>query len=305
MTSWVAIDFETANEHRGSPCSVGMAAVEQGRVVDSWSTLIQPPAALGHFNAYNVRLHGIAAADVAAAPTWKAALADILAFAGGRPVVAHNAGFDTSVIRGACDAEGMAWPELRYACSQVVARRTWTLLSYGLPHCMDAAGLDFTDHHQAEADAGASAEITLASMRHAGVTALDDLLDKLRINWGSMTPDDQWRGSRHQGASARKPAPDANPDADPDGALYGLTVCITGALTSMKREEAFARLSEVGAQPAENVTKKTNILVSASQTQLKPGDTLSGKAKKAQSLLEAGQDIEVLDEDELLRRLWS
>ncbi|MBT2404021.1 MULTISPECIES: exonuclease domain-containing protein [unclassified Streptomyces] len=305
MSSWVAIDFETANEHRGSPCSVGMAAVDGQSVVDTWSSLIQPPAGFDHFNPYNVRVHGITAGDVATAPGWKAALAEIVAFADGRPLVAHNAGFDFSAIRAACDAEGIAWPELRYTCSQVVARRTWQLLSYGLPHCMDAAGHAFTDHHQAEADSRASAEIMLAAMREAGTASLDELLDKHQIRWGSMTPGGQWRGSQYQGSGRRDrmPVPGANPDADPDGALYGLIVCLTGKLTAMERPEAFARLAAVGAQPTKNVTKKTDILVSATQTQLKPGDTLSGKLKDAQALLDAGQAIEVVDEDEFLRRL--
>ncbi|MFJ4775852.1 exonuclease domain-containing protein [Streptomyces sp. NPDC088762] len=305
MSSWVAIDFETANEHRASPCSVGLAAVDGGRVVDTWSALIQPPVAHRHFNPYNVGIHGISAGDVAAAPEWGAALRDILTFAEGRPLVAHNSGFDMSVIRAACDAEGIAWPEVRYTCSQVVARRTWKLLSYGLAFCMDAAGLSCADHHNAEADARAAAEVMLAAMREAGAASLDELLAKHQIRWGSMTPDGRWRGSQYQGEGERKPVPGADPNADADGELFGLTVCITGTLTSMTRDEAFARLAAAGAQPAENVTKKTNILVSASQTQLKPGDTLSGKAKKAQVLLEAGQDVEVLDEDEFLRRLGS
>ncbi|MEU9025952.1 exonuclease domain-containing protein [Streptomyces sp. NPDC048383] len=304
MSSWVAIDFETANEHRGSPCSVGMTAVDGHAVTDTWTTLIQPPTELGHFNPYNVRVHGITAGAVAAAPGWKATLAEILAFADGRPLVAHNAGFDFSVIRAACDAEGIPWPELQYTCSQVVARRTWQLLSYGLPHCMDAAGHIFTDHHQAEADSKASAEIMLAAMRESGTTTLDELLGKHQIRWGSMTADHQWRGSQYQGPGRdRLPVPGANPDADPEGPLYGLTVCLTGTLTSMERAEAFNRLAAVGAQPTKTMTKKTDVLVSAAQTQLKPGDTLSGKLKSAQALLDASQAIEVVDEDEFLRRL--
>ncbi|MFJ2783768.1 MULTISPECIES: exonuclease domain-containing protein [unclassified Streptomyces] len=307
MSSWVAIDFETANEHRGSACSVGMTAVDGQAVTGTWSTLIQPPPALGRFDPYNVRVHGIQATDVVAAPGWKAALAEILSFADGRPLVAHNAGFDFGVIRAACDTEGIAWPELRYTCSQVVARRTWKLLSYGLPYCMDAAGHAFTDHHQAGVDSRASAEIMLSAMREAGTTTLDELLDKHRIRWGSMTADRQWHGSRYRGESRRDllPVPSANPAADPEGALYGLTVCLTGTLTSMKRTDAFDRLAEAGAQPVKTVTRKTDILVSATQTQLKPGDTLSGKLKEARALLDAGWPIEVVDEDEFLRRLGS
>ncbi|KUO19678.1 hypothetical protein AQJ91_17785 [Streptomyces dysideae] len=301
----MAIDFETANEHRGSPCAVGMTKVVDGRIVGTWGTLVKPPAGLGDFNPFNVAIHGITPVDVANAPAWEAALADIMTFTEGLPLVAHNAGFDMSVIRAACDAESMAWPELRYTCSQVVARRTWKLLSYSLPYCADAAGVAFTDHHDAGADATAAAEVMLAAMRSAETTSLDSLLDGHRIRWGWMTPASEWLGSHYSGHSAgpRKPLPGANPNADPEGALYGATVCLTGKLTSMTREEAFRKLAWAGAQPAENVTKKTGILVSASQARLRPGDTLSGKAKKAQALLQAGQDIEVIDEDEFLRRL--
>ncbi len=304
-STWVAIDFETANEHRGSPCAVGMTKVIDGHIADTWGTLIQPPAGLRVFNPFNIAIHGITAADVVSAPGWKAALADIVAFTDGLPLVAHNAGFDMSVIRAACDADGMAWPELRYTCSQVVARRTWKLLSYSLPYCADAAGVAFADHHNAGADATAAAEVMLAALRSAETTSLDSLLDGHRIRWGWMTTAGEWLGSHYRGHNARprKPLPDANPNADPDGALYGATVCLTGKLSSMTRDEAFRTLAEVGAQPAENVTKSTDILVSASQSRLRPGDTLSGKAKKAQALLQSGQDIEVIDEDEFLRRL--
>lgn len=284
-----------------------MTKVVDGHIADSWGTLIRPPSELEHFNPFNVAIHGITSTDVASAPRWAEALGDIVAFADGLPLVAHNAGFDMSVIRAACDVEGMTWPELRYTCSQVVARRTWKLLSYSLPYCTDAAGISFTDHHDAGADATAAAEVMLAALRAAEATSLDSLLDAHQIRWGWMTPTREWRGSHYRGhgKGSRAPLPGANPDADPEGALYGAVVCLTGKLTSMTRNEAFHKIAEVGGQPAENVTKKTNVLVSASQTQLKPGDTLSGKAKRAQELLEAGQDIEVIDEDEFLRRLYS
>ncbi|WP_405421705.1 hypothetical protein [Streptomyces erythrochromogenes] len=63
------------------------------------------------------------------------------------------------------------------------------------------------------------------------------------IRWGRMTPAGDWLGSRYQGhgAEARKPLPCVNQDADPEGELYGATVCLTGKLTSMTRDEAFAR----------------------------------------------------------------
>ncbi|WP_460772090.1 exonuclease domain-containing protein [Nocardiopsis nanhaiensis] len=305
-SSWVAIDFETANEHRGSPCAVGMTKVINGRKSDTWSTLVQPPSKLNYFNSFNVGIHGINSDDVADAPPWETTLADIMTYSDGLPLVAHNAGFDMSVIRAACDADGLPWPEVRYTCSQVVSRRTWKLLSYQLPYCADAAGIAFTDHHDAGADATAAAEIMLASLRIAETESLGDLLRGHQIRWGYMASTGKWLGSHYRGHSARRKAlPETNFDADPDGAFYGAIVCLTGKLTSMTRQEAHSKLAEVGAQATQSVTKNTDILVSATQNQLNPENTLSNKAQKAESLLKSGQDIEVIDEDEFLRRLHS
>jgi DNA polymerase III subunit epsilon len=58
--SWVAIDFETANETRGSACALGVAIVEADHVVERASWLIRPPTL--HFNPYNLMIHGITAA---------------------------------------------------------------------------------------------------------------------------------------------------------------------------------------------------------------------------------------------------
>lgn len=42
MENFVAIDFETANSNAYSPCSVGIAKFENGTLVDSFYSLINP-----------------------------------------------------------------------------------------------------------------------------------------------------------------------------------------------------------------------------------------------------------------------
>ena len=39
---FLALDFETANEKRGSACAVGVALVQDGQVVAEGSTLVNP-----------------------------------------------------------------------------------------------------------------------------------------------------------------------------------------------------------------------------------------------------------------------
>ena len=42
MQNFAAIDFETANSARSSVCSVGVVIVRNGKIVDSFYSLIQP-----------------------------------------------------------------------------------------------------------------------------------------------------------------------------------------------------------------------------------------------------------------------
>ena len=42
MKDFAAIDFETANQHRSSVCSVGVVIVRNGEIVDKFYSLIYP-----------------------------------------------------------------------------------------------------------------------------------------------------------------------------------------------------------------------------------------------------------------------
>ncbi|HMS25247.1 MAG TPA: exonuclease, partial [Acidimicrobiia bacterium] len=56
--SFTAIDFETANEFRGSACAVGLAKVVNGTVVDEKSLLFKPPEGHQRFDPFNTLIHG-------------------------------------------------------------------------------------------------------------------------------------------------------------------------------------------------------------------------------------------------------
>ncbi|WP_217569286.1 exonuclease domain-containing protein [Streptomyces sp. GbtcB7] len=303
---WVSIDFETANYWAGSICSVGMTAVVGGKITGRFSTLVSPPGD-GGFAAYNTSIHRITAQMVDGAPSWPAVLNQILDFADGRPLVAHNAAFDIGALREACTKTAVKWPELQYACSLVVARQTWRLLAYRLPFVAEAAGVAMTGpHHDAQADADTAARIMLAAMAEHGADELDDLLRKLQIRYGQLYPaSGSWSNCRRRVQEKRPPIPTANPDADPEGPLYGRHVCITGTLNSLSRTDAQQRLADVGAQATAGVSRKTDVLVvgTADPTRFAPGMTLSGKHRKAQELLDAGHEIEVISETDFLELL--
>ncbi|MCX7521880.1 exonuclease domain-containing protein [Microbacterium sp. STN6] len=183
---FTAIDFETANSSSASACSVGLVKVRSGVVVDRASWFIRPPAGHDEFVEWNTRIHGIRAQDVVGALTWSAQLPDLIAFADGDALVAHNASFDMGVIRGACAATGLDCPGFDYLCSLQVARKTYQLESYRLPVAAMAAGFEDFKHHDALADSEACAAIVMHAARRHGAETVASLAEAARVRLGRL-----------------------------------------------------------------------------------------------------------------------
>lgn len=161
-----------------------MVRVRNGVVVDQTGWLIKPPAGHDEFHPRNIEIHGIHPEDVRDAPGWSEQLSSLAAFAGSDVLVAHNAGFDMSVLRRACAATEDPCPPYRYLCSVQVARAVYDLPSYALPHAAAAAGFTGFRHHEATADALACAHIIIdaaARSRADDIAALADQLG-VRVN---------------------------------------------------------------------------------------------------------------------------
>ena len=183
---FTAIDFETANSSSASACSVGMVKVRGGRVVDRAYWLIKPPMGHDEFWEWNTRIHGLVAADVVDALLWTEQLPDLIAFAEGDILTAHNAGFDMGVISAACVATYVATPTFNYACSLQIARKTYSLDSYRLPVAAMAAGFEDFDHHNALADAEACAAIMVHSAKRHGVEDVAALVEAAGTRMGAI-----------------------------------------------------------------------------------------------------------------------
>lgn len=197
--NFTAIDFETANNHAASACSVGLVKVREGRVVDRASWLIRPPFGYDDMLEWNTRIHGITAADIVDAPLWADQVDALLAFVDGDTLAAHNAGFDMGVLSAAQRASALAVPTLSYVCSLRVARKTYHLESYRLPVAAMAAGFEDFAHHDALADAEACAAIIVHAAKRHDVNELADLARACGTAIGRI-------GAEADGSDDRQPA---------------------------------------------------------------------------------------------------
>jgi DNA polymerase-3 subunit epsilon len=331
---FTAIDFETANGFRGSPCAVGLTKVRGGKIVEEAAWLMRPPHNHDHFDYHNVRIHGITAADVADRPRFGELFAEIGAFIGDDVLAAHNAAFDLGVIRSALEVSGLPGPAYDYVCTVMLSRRCYSLVSNSLPFAAEEAGVPLVRHHDAAEDARACAGILIDIARRSGANSLAELYMSL----GLVMPRQQafdprvdalskaslaavagsaFQGGTLSGATGNGAAPvrsfqsgwpeeGANPEpnhaAEPGHPLYGQTVVFTGQL-SIGRPEAKVRSAEVGARTESRVTGRTTVLVVGDgfvASDLRSG-RLTGKARRVLELHQRGQAIEVLSEGEFLQ----
>ncbi|NUP73969.1 MAG: exonuclease [Sinomonas sp.] len=333
---FTAIDFETANGFRGSPCAVGLVKVRAGRPVESATWLMRPPAGHDAFDGRNVAIHGIRAADVAGRPRFGELFAEIGGFIGNDVLAAHNAAFDLGVIRSALEVSGMPAPAYDYACTVVLSRRTYDLPSHSLPFVAEAAGVPLVNHHDATEDATACAGILVDIAQRHGATSVEELYGALHL---ALPRHPEFVPGRDEvsaatakalraGVDARAgtttaaavrgqrtwapwpvegPNPDADACADPAHPLFGHRIVFTGAL-GMTRAEAKSRAAAHGAQPASSVTRATTLLVvgdgfvAADLTETGTG-RMTSKARRALELRSAGYRVEVLSEGEFLQML--
>ncbi|MGO1489487.1 MAG: exonuclease domain-containing protein [Arachnia sp.] len=185
---FIAIDFETANRFHGSPCQVGLALVAGSRIQATWGSLMRPPPPHDWFSPDCTEVHGIAECDLTGQPSFERLWPEIESRIAGRPVVAHNAAFDISVIRDATSHCGFDWPTLDFACSLLLARRHYDIPTHTLDAVTAAAEIPMTHHHDAVHDAIACADIVLDMAQRTSASSLDELLRVSGIAWGKLGP---------------------------------------------------------------------------------------------------------------------
>ncbi len=161
MKSFAAIDFETANQHRSSVCSVGVVVVRDGKVADKIYRLIKPTP--NFYTYWCTEVHGLTNTDTDDAEEFPEVWSEIAPHIQDLPLVAHNSPFDESCLKAVFDAYGMDYPGYRFYCTCRASRR---LLGGKLPnHQLQTVaaycGYDLTKHHHAMADAEACAAIAM------------------------------------------------------------------------------------------------------------------------------------------------
>lgn len=161
MMDFAAIDFETANEEPSSVCSVGVVIVRQGKIVDSFYSLIHPEP--DYYQWFCQRVHGLGHDDTDSAPVFPEVWEKIAPLVEELPLVAHNSRFDEGCLKSVFDVYRMDYPDYQFYDTLAASRRHFgcSLPNHQLQTVAAACGYDLRNHHHALADAEACAAIAL------------------------------------------------------------------------------------------------------------------------------------------------
>ena len=155
---YVAFDVETPNRYNSRMSAIGIAVVEDGRVVDSFYSLVDPEQP---FDWFNTQLTGIDSRAVQGAPTFGELWGRIEPLLSSGVLVAHNASFDMGVLKKCLRAYGIAWkPQVKGLCTVLMGRRLLPHVSHRLNDMCAYYGIRLA-HHQADSDSMACALILL------------------------------------------------------------------------------------------------------------------------------------------------
>lgn len=157
--TFTAIDFETAILHH--ICAVGIVTVENGKIIDEFHSLIQPPG--NEYNWHNIQVHGITEKDTVEAPFFDEVYPEIKKRITGRTIVAHNESFDRSVLRKTMTDYGIDYSDLNITDSWECTLKIYRAKSYtpaSLDACCKIQEIEL-NHHDALSDALACAELFL------------------------------------------------------------------------------------------------------------------------------------------------
>ncbi|HNX43333.1 MAG TPA: exonuclease domain-containing protein [Bacteroidales bacterium] len=301
---FITLDFETATSQRHSPCEIGLTFIKNSQIVETKTWLIKPIN--NEYDGFNIFIHGITPKDTADKPEFNIIWTELRPLIENQFLIAHNAGFDISVLRRTLELYKLPFPSLHYCCSYIFSKKVWEgLPAYDLKTLCRVNDIPLV-HHRAGADSRATAELALKAFEIAGVISLDDFPEKLKTTIGQLyhggySPSETKRINKAKDLSKIVGDPAKH---NAGSIFYGRTVVFTGTLSSMIRTEAQQIIADIGGINGNSVTKDTDFLVVGQQDYRVVGeDGMSNKQEKAVKLIEKGSTLEIISEDDFLKNL--
>lgn len=164
MSVQLAIDFETANYPRESAIALGVSVIENNAVTETRAWLFRPPGERIYIRRDFIAIHGITSNMLKDKPDFSGVWDEMKPyFNRADMLIAHNAGFDRTVLYAVAAHYDIEIPAFDWRCTVNLSRVMWPgLFNHKLPTVCEHLGITLK-HHDPASDAEASARIFLAA----------------------------------------------------------------------------------------------------------------------------------------------
>jgi len=175
------LDFETANDHPASACSIGFVVFEEGVIIHEAIHLIKPDKAHAYFSPHNIEIHGIEPEMVLEAPSFEELWPELVPWFRDTILVAHHAPFDMGVLNALIQQYGISKPLVTYLDTVEIARKMWPYLPNHKLNTVCAFLEIPLDHHEALSDARGSALILMNAMAQSDDFDIGSFINRLNL----------------------------------------------------------------------------------------------------------------------------
>ena len=302
-SDYIVIDTETTGLDYEYCNIIEISAIRysEGKAIDKFSTLVKPPLCKTYYplrnggegewqeyyvDSFVTELTGITNEMLEAAPMPSEVLPAFLNYVGDSVLIGHNVHFDINFLYDAVEKECGSHFANDFIDTLRIARKLFPELAHHrLSDIASACDIDQPKAHRAEADCIVTAQ------------CFEYMKEKILATQSETDFQDLFKKKSNYSTSLSSVSAtvDSIDDTNP---IYGKVVVFTGALSSMSRKEAFQIVVNLGGNPEDSITKKTNYLVIGNgefAQSVKDGKTK--KMQKAEAYQKKGAEISVISEN--------
>jgi len=152
---YVSFDVETTGLNKSDRIvEIGFVAFSEGKVLEEWSTLLNPLRDIGKSN-----IHGITPTMVSTAPLFEEVINDIFRMINGRVLVAHNLSFDARMLIQEFNRANTQGEIGKGFCTMIASRRLLAGSGDSLAATCAELGIETVKAHSALGDARMTMQI--------------------------------------------------------------------------------------------------------------------------------------------------
>ena len=253
IKNFVALDFETSTGN--NPCSIGVAVFDNGKIVNTYYSLIKPKDL--KFNPYAQRVHGISLSDVIDEREFPEIWKEIVHLFDNKLIIAHSYGTEKAVLNNCFKLYNIPKINIQFDCTLKISRKYLNIKNHKLSTVAKYFSVKQENYHNALDDAIVCGNVYLSLLEYAqnheefNRGGINTAIRKSNTSFLWKHKEDVHRDQVFKSQILNLKS----------NKLEELKFVITGVFHKFYREELKKSIGDNGGKVASSISKKTNFVI--------------------------------------------